>query len=84
MIHRSDLFPARKGHRDAIVILKRLIQGGIKTHQTVADKARNAGMAGVVGHAARHDMLVAVGGACDDGGANGIHAAKVLSVFPVC
>ena len=83
MIHRSDFFPARKGRRDAIVILKRLIQCGIKTHQAVGDKTRNAGVASASGDATRHDLPVAAGGACDDGGANGIRAAAVLSIFPV-
>ncbi len=66
MIHKSDFFPARKGSLHAETVLKRLIQGGIKTHSPIGNKTRNAGVAGVPRHAPRHDLSVAIGGACDD------------------
>ena len=69
--------------RKAKTLLKRLIRGGIKTHRPVGLKARNADVVGVARHAARNDLSVAAGGACDVRGDDGLGAATVLSVLPV-
>ena len=63
-----------KERLDATNFFQRLIRGGIQTHNTIADKAGNAGVAGFFGDAARDDLPVAAGGACCDEGANGFGA----------
>src|SRR6266404_264691 len=61
-----------------------LIQSGSKTHRSVCDKAGDAVVANAVDHATRHDQPLAAGGLCGKRGADGLGAAAVLSVFPVC
>lgn len=41
-------------------------------------------MAGVSNHAARDDLPIEIGGLCRDGDTDGVCAAAVLPVLPVC
>lgn len=43
-----------------------------------------AGVAGLSHHAPWHGVPVAAGGACGDFGADGLGAAAVLPLLPVC
>ena len=75
---------AAKDRTHAIDILERVIQSGSKTHRSVCDKAGDAVVANAVDHATRHDQPLAAGGLRGKRGADGLGAAAVLSVFPVC
>src|ERR1700730_3873628 len=82
LIDPLHLAPKSTDRRHATSILERPIQGRREPHQTVGPKACDAGLAGTLDHAARHDLLGAIGGSCREAGANEFRAAAVLSIFP--
>src|SRR5664280_2131954 len=67
----------------AIDILKRLIQGGSKTHRPVGHKTRDVVVANAADHAAWNNLPVAAGGVCGKRGADRFGAAAVLPVLSV-
>src|ERR1700730_15274122 len=74
LIDPLHLAPKSTDRRHATSILERPIQGRREPHQTVGPKACDAGLAGTLDHAARHDLLGAVGGSCGEAVAIGFHA----------